>query len=170
MRFSGVSVSRAAKLWLFGRDREYDMTKTEFIERCKAASQRGRLGNAPLEREGCLVLAAALGTTVIAFAAAALAAHLLFEVKWTLFVLVFMVSSSLCSTWVEKLYRQRQWRKAGLVCPTCSTLLQENLAYIAIATGNCGSCGQPVLDDRGTKTRWEAEPVVVSQPGVNPIK
>jgi hypothetical protein len=126
------------------------VTRAEFIERCKA-SQRWNVSNAPLESEGWLILGAVFAAPVFAFAAAALAEYwLASDVKWTLRIIVFVVFYSKCVDWFNNLLRRRQWRKAGLVCPACGTLFQENLAAIAIATGKCGGCGQPVLDDKGT--------------------
>jgi hypothetical protein len=134
------------------RYREHDVTRAEFIERCKA-SQRTNLFNVPWNApssEVWLVLGAFFGAPVFAFAAALAVYWQEYDFKWTLCFVVFLLVNSWCVGWFNNLLRRRQCRKAGLVCPACGTLFQEYLAAIAIATGKCGGCGQPVLDDKGT--------------------
>jgi hypothetical protein len=42
---------------------------------------------------------------------------------------------------------KRRIRKFGLVCPNCQKPLFQAMASIAIASGNCGHCGNKVFDE-----------------------
>ena len=60
-------------------------------------------------------------------------------VKNTIGLLVLFTIGFGCLTgWRNK----RRVRQEGLLCVHCSELLTDNLATLAIATGNCGKCGQ----------------------------
>jgi hypothetical protein len=109
------------------------MTKQEFIQRNSKADRGAKLFNAiyiPL----FLVL---------------LIANVFFvrsvPEKYTWHYLIaffgFLFVNLIVTLWVER----RRIRKFGLLCPNCNKAITKTMAQVAIATGNCGSCGIPLF-------------------------
>ena len=58
-------------------------------------------------------------------------------------MLVVLLGSLALVSW----FAARQQRHFGHRCPRCNKLLTGSLVRIAIATGNCGCCGEKVFND-----------------------
>jgi hypothetical protein len=58
-------------------------------------------------------------------------------------VLVPMVASYVLFVWLQR----RQCRRLGVACPHCGAPLIDIAGQIAVATGNCGNCGEKVLGE-----------------------
>ncbi len=46
---------------------------------------------------------------------------------------------------------RNRYRSFGLVCPSCSKLLMNNLITLTVATGHCGNCGTQLVSDHPSK-------------------
>ena len=59
-------------------------------------------------------------------------------------LVLFTIGFAFLRGWRNK----RRAQQKGLLCVHCSELLTDNLGILAIATGNCGKCGQKAFCDK----------------------
>jgi hypothetical protein len=45
-------------------------------------------------------------------------------------------------------FQKRQLKRFGMICPNCGKPLVGRNGNVVVATGNCGSCGEAVFDNR----------------------
>jgi hypothetical protein len=74
----------------------------------------------------------------------------LFQHPWAIVVLYFVVYGFILN-WIST----RRLRGANMVCANCATPLAAHLASIAIATGNCGKCGQPAFEAKNSRDLFD---------------
>jgi hypothetical protein len=66
-----------------------------------------------------------------------------YEVAQGVFLLL-LVTPGFYLVWRFQQWDEQQVRSAGLKCPGCELRLTGILGSIAVASGRCGKCGQPV--------------------------
>lgn len=57
-----------------------------------------------------------------------------------------IIAVALTTVFAVMLGLRGSMRRSGLVCPHCRALLTKDLWPVAVATGRCGKCGQPIVD------------------------
>jgi hypothetical protein len=126
------------------------MTRAEFIERSKSAESVSRWPTYVFTLVlilGCIFWSS-ITDQINQLGVAWLTE--LFNHPWAI-VLIYFMAYGFILHWITT------WRCRGadLVCANCATPLTAHLASIAIATGNCGKCGQPAFEVKNSRDLFD---------------